>query len=60
MLSHKKQLLENQFEVCGSCFGGCRSDAERCLLEDFEDLLGLNTPDMVFLDKQLNGGGCEV
>ena len=39
----------------GRCFGGCRSDAERGLLEDFEDLLGLYSPNMVLFDKLLKG-----
>ena len=55
MLSNEEQLLENQFDMRGRCFGGCRSDAERGLLEDFEDLLGLYSPNMVLFDKLLKG-----
>ena len=55
MLSNEKQLRQKQFDVHGSCFGGCLSDSERCLWEDFEDVVGLSSPDMVFFDKVLNG-----
>ena len=55
MLSNEKQLRQKQFDVHGSCFGGCLSDSERCLWEDFEDVVGLSSPDMVFFNKLLNG-----
>ena len=55
MLSNEEYLLEEQFEVRGSGFSGCRSDAERCFLEDFEDVLGRYSPDTVFFDKLLYG-----
>ena len=60
MLSNEKQLLKKQFDVRGSCLGGCRRDAERGLWEDFEDLVGLYSPDMVLFDKQLNGRASKV
>ncbi len=60
MLSNEKQLLKKQFDVRGSCLGGCRRDAERGLWEDFEDLVGLYSPDMVLFDKQVNGRASKV
>jgi hypothetical protein len=49
--------LEEQFEVGGSCFGGCWSDAERCFLKCFDNLLRLHPSDAVLFDKLLNRGG---
>ena len=60
MLSNEKQLRKKQFDVHGSCFGGCLSDSERRLREDFEDVVGLSSPDMVFSDKLLNGLASKV
>ena len=38
----------------GSCLGGCWSDAERCFLKCFEDLLRFHASDTVLFDKLLN------
>ena len=52
--------MEKQFEVSGSCFGGSWSDAERHFSEELEDLLRLQSSNMVLVNKFLNVLQAEV
>jgi len=54
MLSNEEQLVEKQVQVSGSRFGGSWSDAERRFSEDLEDVLRLQSSNMVLVNEFLN------
>ncbi len=60
MLSNEEQLVDKQFQVSGSGFGGSWSDAERRFSEDLEDLLRLQSSNMVLVNELLNVLQAEV
>ena len=60
MLSNEKQLAKEQLQVSGSSFGSSWSDAERRNSEDIEDLLRLQSSNVVLVNKFLDVLEAEV
>jgi len=60
MLSNEEQLVEKQVQVSGSRFGGSWSDAERSFPEDLEDVLRLQSSNVVVVKESLNVLSAEV
>jgi hypothetical protein len=60
MLSNEEQLVKKQVQVSGSGYGGSWSDAERRFSEDLEDVLRLQSSNMVLVKEFLNVLKAEV